>query len=69
MPPLVKKNCPTENSILKQTLITSDEFELVFSSSSRAMKVPSQAELRHFNFRAETELTILTICMSKNSKF
>ena len=30
---------------------------------------PSQAELGHFNFRAETELTILTICMSKNSKF
>ena len=28
----------------------------------------SQAELGHFNFRAETELTILTICMSKNSK-
>ena len=23
---------------------------------------PSQAELGHFNFRAETELTILTIC-------
>ena len=30
---------------------------------------PSRAELGHFNFRAETELTILTICMSKNSKF
>ena len=29
----------------------------------------SQAKLGHFNFRAETELTILTICMSKNSKF
>ena len=29
---------------------------------------PSRAELGHFNFRAETELTILTICMSKNSK-
>ena len=27
------------------------------------------AELGHFNFRAETELTILTICMSKNSDF
>ena len=40
----------------------SDEFELEFSGSSRA-------ELGHFNFRAETELTILTICMSKNSKF
>ncbi len=38
-----------------------DEFELEFSSSSRAMKVPSRAELGHFNFRAETELTILTI--------
>ena len=25
---------------------------------------PSRAELGHFNFRAETELTILTICMS-----
>jgi hypothetical protein len=30
---------------------------------------PSQAELGHFNFRAEIELTIHTICMSKNSKF
>ena len=30
---------------------------------------PSQAELEYFNFRAETELTILTLCMSKNSKF
>ena len=30
---------------------------------------PSLAKLGHFNFRAETELTILTICMSKNSKF
>jgi hypothetical protein len=28
------------------------------------MKVPSRAELGHFNFRAETEVTILTICMS-----
>ena len=27
------------------------------------------AELGHFNFRAETELTIPTICMSKNHKF
>ena len=26
------------------------------------MKVPSQAKLGHFNFRAETELTIPTIC-------
>jgi hypothetical protein len=30
---------------------------------------PSRAELGHFNFRAENELTILTIYMSKNSKF
>ena len=37
----------------------SDEFELKFSSSSRAMK----AKLGHFNSRAENELTILTICM------
>ena len=34
----------------------SDEPELEFSGSSRAMKVPSRAELGHFNFRAETEL-------------
>ena len=33
------------------------------------MKVPSRAELGPFNFRAETELTILTICIPKNSKF
>ena len=26
---------------------------------------PSRAELGHFNFRAENELTILTICISK----
>ena len=30
---------------------------------------PSRGELGHFNIRAEIELTILTICMSKNSKF
>ena len=30
---------------------------------------PSRAELGHFNFRAETELTIHTICMSKKRKF
>ena len=34
------------------------EFELKFPGSSRAERVPSQAELGHFNFRAETELTI-----------
>jgi hypothetical protein len=31
------------------------------------VKVPSRAG--HFIFRAETKLTILTICMSKNHKF
>ena len=29
----------------------------------------SRTELGHFNFRTETKLTALTICMSKNSKF
>ena len=45
---------------LKDCLAASDEFELEFFQLelSRAMKVPSQAELGHFNFRAETELTI-----------
>ena len=38
-------------------MISSDVPEPEFSSSSRAMKVPSRAELGHFNFRAETELT------------
>ena len=33
------------------------------------MKALNQAKLGHFNFRAETEQTILTIRMSKNSKF
>ena len=33
---------------------------------ARAMKFPSRAELGHFNFQAETELTIPTI---KNHKF
>ena len=39
---------------------SSDEPEPEFSSSSRAVKDPSQAELGHFNFRAETELTSST---------
>ena len=39
-----------------------DEFELEFSGSS-------EPELGPFNFRAETELKIPTICMSKNCKF
>ena len=37
-------------------ITTSDEPELEFSGSSRARKIPSQAKLGHFNFRAETEL-------------
>ena len=46
-----------------------DEFELEFFGSSEPELWKFQAKLGHFNFRAETELTILTICMSKNSKF
>ena len=38
-------------------VIISDEFELKFLGSSRAERVLSRAELGHFNFRAETELT------------
>ena len=48
---------------------SSDEFELEFFSLSQAMKVTSQAKLGHFNLQSETELKILTICMSKNGKF
>ena len=33
------------------------------------MKVPSQAELGHINFLFETELSIPTIGISKNSNF
>ena len=38
----------------------SDEFELKFPKLSQAelKKFPSRAELEHFNFRAETELTM-----------
>ena len=53
-------------------LISRDEFELEFYSSSSPSceeSELSQAELGHFIFRAETELTVLTICMPKNSKF
>ena len=42
---------------------------LAQASPSCEVSEPSRAELGHSNFRAETELTILTICMSKNSKF
>ena len=42
---------------------------LARGSSSYEGSEPSRAELGHFNFRAETELTIYTICMSKNNKF
>ena len=53
------------------TIFSRDEFELEFFrlKRARAVKFPSRAELGHFNFRDETKLTILTICMSKNSKF
>ena len=36
----------------------SDEFELKFSELSQAKLKGFRAELGHFNFRAETELTI-----------
>ena len=39
------------------------------ASPSCEVSEPSRAELGYFNFRAETELTILTIWMSTNSKF
>jgi hypothetical protein len=42
---------------------------LARASPSHEVSEPIQAQLGHFNFRAETELTILTICMSKNCKF
>ena len=46
---------------INQCLNDSDGFELEFSSSSKPelwkfQAEPSQAELEHFNFRAETEL-------------
>ena len=37
------------------------------ASPSCEASEPSQAELGYFNFRAETELTILTICMPKKA--
>ena len=46
-----------------------DGFELEFSGSSEPELWRFRAEPGCFNFRAETELTIMTICMSKNSKF
>ena len=41
----------------KKVVSTRVAFELEFSGSSRAMKLPSWAELGYFNFQAETELT------------
>ena len=38
-------------------IVISDEPKLEYSGSSRATKVPSRAELGHFDFRAESELT------------
>ena len=43
-------------------LITSDEPELEFSGSSRA-------ELGHFDFRAETELTSDSMYVKKSQKY
>ena len=58
--------------IVSHSAFNRDEFELEFSSSSkpemwRFQAEPSQAWA--IQFRAKNELTILTICMSKNSKF
>jgi hypothetical protein len=53
--PLYSSGCDRVN--VSEYIFGGDEFELEFSSSSRAMKVPSRAELGHFNFRAETKLT------------
>ena len=50
-------------------MLTSDEPELEFSGSSRAMKVPSQAKLGHFNFRAETELTSDNMYVKKSQNY
>ena len=47
-------------------LLSSDEFMLRFPELSQAQKVPSRAELGHFNFRAETKGTL---CMSISSNF
>ena len=46
-----------------------DEFKLEFSGSSEPELWKFRAELEHINFRSGTELTILTICMSKNHNF
>ena len=47
-------------------VFSSDEFELKFPELIRAKLERFRAELGHFNFRAETELTI---CTSVSSKF
>ena len=53
---------PKSTSTLSKEHDPSDEFELKFPKLSRAERVPSQvkpsqAELGHSNFQAETELT------------
>ena len=50
-------------------MLLSDEPELEFSGSSQAMKVPSRAELGHFNFRAETELTSDSMYVKKSQNY
>ena len=50
---------------LSVVLSGSDEFELEFPKLNQAELKGFRAELGHFNFRAETELTI---CMSISSK-
>ena len=58
----------SENNIYNLVMSSSWNFPARASPSCEGSE-PSQAELGHFNFRAETELTILTICVSKNCKF
>ena len=60
---------PTPISLQRWSLCTRDEFELEFCSLSKPELWKFRAELGHINFWAETELTILTICMSKSINF
>ena len=76
--------CPKTNEVflpsksVKGQLVSKCAYGVVMGSSwnflaraspSCEVSELSRAELGHFDFRAEIELTILTICMSKNSDF
>ena len=56
---------PYQSYVFQVHINTRDEFKLEFPGSSELELWRFRAELGHFNFLAETELTILTICMSK----